>query len=70
MRKVSDSLSRRFFEESDKSAGGSRIDQLNESKSDYDKEYEKILENFVEKKVQVTQEIKAKYLPQIKEIEA
>ena len=52
---------RRMFDESDRSAGGSP--DATEGKADFESEFEKLMENFVEKKIHMVQEVKSRYMP-------
>ena len=54
MSKVSDSITRRFFEESDSGAGPAVVDNVNENIINFDAEYTKIMEKFVERKIVAT----------------
>lgn len=56
--------SRRFFDECDRSGGGFEADAI-----DFESEFEKLMETFVEKKLVLVNEIKNRYLPQITELE-
>ena len=56
-----------MFDESDRSAGGSP--DASKGKEDFESEFEKLMENFVEKKIIMVQEVKSRYMPQISELE-
>ena len=57
-----------MFDESDRSAGGTP--EVETKKIDFESEFEKLMENFVEKKIGMVQEIKSRYMPQISELES
>jgi hypothetical protein len=56
---------KKFFDECDRSGGGFEADKV-----DFETEFERLMEDFVEKKMTMIAEIKARYEPQIAELES